>query len=240
MSLVLRTAALSDPGCRRETNEDAYYAGPRLVAVADGIGGLPAGEVASAVAIRALAPLASTEPDGRALVRLRAAVDTARLRIRDAVADDPALAGMGTTLTALLLNGGDELALAHVGDSRAYLLRDGRWGQLTRDDTLVQLLVDQGVITPDEARHHPQRSVVTRALLDKPEGLTCEVLPARAGDRYLLCSDGLSDYVDDAAIVTTVRDHADLQHCAEQLVKLALRVGAPDNVTVVVADAVAA
>jgi protein phosphatase len=170
---------------------------------------------------------------------MRQAVDTARAWIADAVHADPALAGMGTTLTALLLSGA-ELALLHVGDSRAYLLRDGEWSQVTRDDTYVQMLVDEGVITREEARRHPQRSLVTRALVDKPEGVTCRVLHPRVGDRYLLCSDGLSDYVDDATIAAAVREHADPEHCAEQLVKLALRVGAPDNVTVVVGDVHAA
>jgi serine/threonine protein phosphatase PrpC len=237
MTLTLRTAALSDPGCLREINEDACYAGPRLIAVADGIGGLPAGEVASAAAIRALVPLASGARDGQPIRRLRQAVDTAREWIVAAIAADRSVAGMGTTLTALLLDG-EEFAMLHVGDSRAYLLRDGAWSQVTRDDTYVQLLVDQGAITADEARRHPQRSLVTRALVDKPEGVTCRTLPVHEGDRYLLCSDGLSDYVDDAAIATAVREHADPEHCAEQLVKLALLAGAPDNVTVVVADAV--
>jgi PPM family protein phosphatase len=238
MTLILRTAALSDPGCRRETNEDACYAGPRLVAVADGIGGLPGGEVASEVAIRALEPLVSAAPVPEPISGLRRAVDTARAWIADAITADPSLAGMGTTLTALLLTG-DEFALVHVGDSRAYLLRDGEWTQLTRDDTYVQMLVDQGVLSREEARRHPQRSLVTRALIDRPEGVTSATLRARLGDRYLVCSDGLSDYVDDAAIAAAVRDHADPQHCAEQLVKLALLADAPDNVTVVVADVVA-
>jgi protein phosphatase len=236
MSLILRTAAVSDRGCRRDINEDACYAGSRLAAVADGIGGLPAGEVASAAVIRALAPL-DTGAAGSPLPALCEAVDRAHDLIRDAVTADKTLTGMGTTLTAILLAGA-ELAVVHVGDSRAYRLRDGGWTQVTRDDTYVQLLVDEGVLTADEAWRHPQRSLVTRALLGKPVKVNGETFEARAGDRYLLCSDGLSDYVEAGTIAATVRDHADPQHCAEQLVKLALRVDAPDNVTAVVADVV--
>ena len=142
---------------------------------------------------------------------------------------------MGTTATAVLLSG-DQLALLHVGDSRGYLVRNGELSQLTKDHTFVQSLVDQGLLTPEEARHHPRRSIVTQALqgLEYEPTLTCQ--PAQLGDRLLLCSDGLSDYVSDDAIGDTLGSYSDLKQCAEQLVKLALDAGSTDNVTVVVAD----
>ena len=163
MTLILRSAILNDVGLVRTNNEDSALAGDRLVAVADGMGGLPAGEVASEIVIRILDELAPpTDPDGAADA-LRAVVSTANQRIRAAITVDPAREGMGTTLTAALL-AGETLVLAQVGDSRCYLLRDGELTQLTRDDTFVQALVDQGTLSPEQARHHPQRSLVTRAV----------------------------------------------------------------------------
>jgi protein phosphatase len=239
MVLTLLTGVATDRGPVRDLNEDAYHAGPRLLVVADGIGGLPAGEVASAVAVRALAPLESARRPGAG--DLRKAVDAASKSIREAVDADRSLAGMGTTLTAVLFTGsGGEAVLAHIGDSRAYLLRDRHLTRVTRDDTYVQLLIDEGVITEDEARRHAQRSLVTRALHGKPERPTITKLPVRQGDRFLLCSDGLSDVVDDDAIGQALREHADPRHCAEQLVKLALKAGGPDNVTAVIGDVAAA
>ena len=238
MRLILCTGAASDRGPVRELNEDAYHAGPALVAVADGVGGLPAGEVASAIAIRALVPLGSGGPPDDPAGALRTAVDTASRWIREAVAADRTLAGMGTTLTALLL-AGDRAAVAHIGDSRAYLLRDRDLTRVTRDDTYVQLLVDGGVISPEEARRHAQRSLVTRALHGTPEPPAVTPVTPETGDRFLLCSDGLSDVVDDDAIGHALREYAEPKHCAEQLVKLALRAGGPDNVTAIVADVAA-
>lgn len=243
MTLIMRTTSVSDAGLVRSNNEDAAYAGVRLAAVADGIGGLPAGEVASEIAIRALAPLdrppaqrpgvdAATDD---AASELAAAVAEANRRIREATGTDPASHGMGTTVTALLLDG-DQLVIAHVGDSRCYLLRRGRIYQLTRDDTFVQTLVDQGVLTPDEARRHPQRSLVTRAVQGEDVAPAVGTLPVEPGDRLLLCSDGLSDVVDDATIGQALATWTDRQHCADQLVKLAHQAGAPDNVTAVIAD----
>jgi PPM family protein phosphatase len=238
MSLTLRTATASDPGLVRTNNEDSAHAGGRLLAVADGVGGMPAGELASDIVIRALTPLADSQVRGDDLLRaLRSAVDEANRQIREAGEADPATDGMGTTITALVL-AGEELALLHVGDSRAYLLRDGQLRQLTKDDTFVQSLVDQGVLTPEEARNHPQRSLITRAVQGQHVAPTTRMLPVQAGDRYLLCSDGLSDVVAAEAIGQTLQSYADLRHCVEQLVKLALQAGAPDNVTAVLADVV--
>lgn len=237
MSLILRTATVSDPGLIRSNNEDAAYAGDRLVAVADGMGGLPAGEVASEIVIRTLTTIDRTPVDRSPLATLLGAVATANQLIADAVRAEPASEGMGTTVTAMLL-ADDQLAIVHAGDSRGYLFRAGLLRQVTRDDTFVQELVDQGVLTPDEARQHPQRSLVTRAMQGAEVTPSTALLPVEAGDRMLLCSDGLSDVVGDQAIAQTLAAYADPAHCAEQLVKLAHQGGAPDNVTVVVADLV--
>lgn len=237
MTLTLRYAARSDVGLRRDGNEDSLYAGPRLLAVADGVGGQAAGEVASAVAIAALAPLDEDAPGVDILDALRRAVGNANVHLRDMMAGDSALKGMGTTLTAMLW-GGARLGLAHVGDSRAYLLRDGDLTQITHDHTLVQALVDDGRITAEQAGYHPQRSVVLRALDGRGNvDLDLSVREARAGDRYLLCTDGLSGVVSEA----TLRESlllADPQEAVDRLVELALRGGGPDNVTCIVADVV--
>lgn len=235
MSLFLRSAAVSDQGVTRETNEDAAHAGPHLIAVADGIGGSPAGEVASEIAIKVLAALEAEGPRGSPLEHLRSAVAEANRRIREAVAGNPQLDGMGTTLTAILLTG-RRLGLAHVGDSRAYLLRDGALVRLTKDDTYVQALVDRGAISAEEATTHPHRSVIIRAVQGEPISPVCTVMRPRRGDRHLLCSDGLSDVVDEAAIARALRDYPDQRACGERLVELALAAGGRDNITAVVAD----
>jgi PPM family protein phosphatase len=237
MSLALRTAVVTDPGLVRTNNEDSVHAGSRLLAVADGIGGLPAGEVASEIAIRALAALDERFDGTEPLRALRKAVDEANKEIHRTAESDPANEGMGTTVTALLL-AGDEFGLLHIGDSRAYLLRDGALSQVTRDDTYVQALVDQGVVTPEAARTHPQRNLVTRAVHGEHIAPTCQLVPAQAGDRFMLCSDGLSDFVADGPIGQTMQSYPEPAACAEQLVKLAMQAGAPDNVTVLVADVV--
>lgn len=235
MSLFLRAAAVSDRGVTRETNEDAAHAGSHLIAVADGIGGSPAGEVASEIAIRVLVALEAERPGGSPLEHLRTAVAEANRRIREAVAGRPELDGMGTTLTAMLLTG-RRMGLAHVGDSRAYLLRDGRLVRLTKDDTYVQALVDKGAISADEATRHPHRSVIIRAVQGEPINPVCTDLRPRRGDRYLLCSDGVSDVVDDTAIAEALIANADPRACGERLVELALEAGGRDNITAVVAD----
>ena len=239
MTLILRASTLSDPGLVRTNNEDAAYAGERLLAIADGIGGQPAGEVASEIAIAALTPLDELPAGADPLAALRAAIDDANRRIRQVGEAQPASDGLGTTVTAVLL-AGDRFAVVHAGDSRCYLLRGHELRQLTRDDTFVQELVDRGLLTPEEARGHPRRSLVTRAVqgLDVPPDTW--TLDGQPGDRLLLCSDGLSDVVEDQEIARTLAGFPDREQCAEQLVKLAHAGGAPDNVTVVVADLVAA
>jgi len=236
MTLTLRYAARSDRGLIRDGNQDSVYAGPRLLAVADGMGGMAAGDVASNIVIAAMAPLDEDVPGDALVDALRSAVDAANQQLRDTVDANPQLEGMGTTLTATLFSG-SKLGLVHIGDSRAYLLRDGEFMQITKDDTYVQMLVDEGRISPEEASSHPQRSLLTRALDGRdidPEYSVRQVLP---GDRYLICSDGLSSVVSADTIAATLRDYRDPQECVERLVGLALRGGGPDNVTVIVADA---
>ncbi|HEX6967918.1 MAG TPA: protein phosphatase 2C domain-containing protein [Micromonosporaceae bacterium] len=236
MTLILRAAMLSDPGLVRTNNEDAAYAGARLIAIADGIGGQPSGELASEIVIRALSALDQSF-EGNPTAALCAAVAAANQQIRVTAANDPASEGMGTTVTAGLL-ADDQLAVVHVGDSRGYLLRDRVLYQLTRDDTFVQALVDQGILSEEEARSHPQRSLVTNAVQGAQVAPSTLVMPVREGDRLLLCSDGLTDVVDDHTIAQTLATYTDLRECAEHLIKLAHQAGAPDNVTVVVADPV--
>ena len=236
MTLTLRYAAHSDRGLIRDGNQDSVYAGPRLLAVADGMGGMAAGDVASNIVIGAMAPLDEDVPGDALVDALRSAVGTANQQLRDTVDANPQLEGMGTTLTATLFSG-SKLGMVHIGDSRAYLLRNGEFAQITKDDTYVQMLVDEGRITAEEASSHPQRSLLTRALDGRdidPEYSVRQVLP---GDRYLICSDGLSGVVSADTIADTMREYTDPQQCVERLVQLALRGGGPDNITVIIADA---
>jgi serine/threonine protein phosphatase PrpC len=236
VTLVLRYAARSDRGLVRANNEDSVYAGARLLALADGMGGHAAGEVASQLVIAALAHLDDDEPGGDLLAKLDAAVRTGNSAIAAQVEMEPELEGMGTTLTAILF-AGNRLGLVHIGDSRGYLLRDGELTQITKDDTFVQTLVDEGRITREEAHSHPQRSLIMRALTGHEVEPTLTMREARAGDRYLLCSDGLSDPVSDETILEALQI-PDVAESAYRLIELALRGGGPDNVTVVVADVV--
>ena len=235
MSLVLRTAVLSDVGRVRKGNEDAAVGGPRLAAVADGMGGHAAGEVASQIAISVLRELESSEVSDDIVGTLRAALDHANDALRKAALDDKKREGMGTTVTALLASG-DRLGLVHIGDSRAYLLRGGELAQVTHDQTYVQMLVDSGKITPEQAYEHPQRNVVLQSLDGDPD-IDPEVSLREAilGDRWLLCSDGLSGVVDHDSITASLQI-PDREQAAQRLIDLALAAGAPDNVTVVVAD----
>jgi protein phosphatase len=237
MTLRLHYAVRSDVGHVRDGNEDSAYAGSRLVAVADGMGGHAAGEVASSVAITALAPLDDDAAGNDLLDALAAALEDANDQLRAMTEDNNALDGMGTTVTALLSAGG-RLAVAHVGDSRLYLLRDGELTQVTHDHTLVQDLVDAGRITAEQASSHPQRALLTRAL-DGREAVRADlsVREARRGDRYLLCTDGLSGVVSEQTI-TDALQLTEPQAAADRLVELALKGGGPDNITVVVADVV--
>ncbi|MFF1653354.1 Stp1/IreP family PP2C-type Ser/Thr phosphatase [Streptomyces sp. NPDC058251] len=236
MSLSLRFAAGSHKGMIREGNEDSGYAGPRLLAIADGMGGQAAGEVASSEVISTIVALDDDVPGSDILTSLGTAVQRANDQLRLMVEEDPQLEGMGTTLTALLWTG-QRLGLVHVGDSRAYLLRDGVLTQITQDHTWVQRLVDEGRITEEEATTHPQRSLLMRALGSgdhvEPDLSIREV---RAGDRYLICSDGLSGVVSHQTMEDTLASYQGPQETVQQLIELALRGGGPDNITVIVAD----
>ncbi|GIJ47214.1 protein phosphatase [Virgisporangium aliadipatigenens] len=235
MTLTLRYAARSDRGLIRGGNQDSVYAGPRLLAVADGMGGMAAGDVASNIVIGTMAPLDEDVPGGALLDALRGMVDSANQQIRDTVEANPQMEGMGTTLTAMLF-AGSKLGMVHIGDSRAYLLRDGDFNQITKDDTYVQMLIDEGRISPEEADTHPQRHLLYRALDGRDAEPEYSVREARNGDRYLLCSDGLSGVVSAETIANTLREYVDPNQCAERLVQLALRGGGPDNITVIIAD----
>ncbi|MEV4410602.1 protein phosphatase 2C domain-containing protein [Catellatospora sp. NPDC049609] len=237
MTVILHAVARTDAGLVRENNEDSAYAGRRFVAVADGVGGSPSGEVASKIVIETLAPL-EQDPAQHGPDVLLETLAVANGRIRAAIEADPASDGMGTTLTALLL-GPEHAILLHVGDSRAYLLREGRLSQLTVDDTLVQAMVERGLLSADEARYHPHRSIITQAVQGREFTPTVMALVLAPGDRLLLCSDGLSDIVADEAITEEMAAPGDVAACADQLIKRALAAGAPDNVTVVVADVTA-
>lgn len=236
MSLRLRTAVVTDPGLIRSNNEDSAYASATMIVVADGMGGLPAGELASEIVVRVLRELDEQAAEGEAVRLLRTAVTTANVEVKE-VADAAAERyGMGTTVTAMMLRE-DQFALVHVGDSRAYQFRDGELAQLTVDDTYVQMLVEAGELDESEVRYHPQRSLVTQAVQGGPIDPHCMVIEARPGDRILICSDGLSDVITDETIGTVLGGpDSTPQSCADQLVKLTLAAGAPDNVTVLIAD----
>jgi len=236
MTLTLRYAAQSDRGLIRDGNQDSVYAGPRLLAVADGMGGMAAGDVASNIVIAAMAPLDEDVPGDALVDALRHAVGTANQQLRDTVDANPQLEGMGTTLTAVLFSG-SKIGMVHIGDSRAYMVRNGEFAQITKDDTYVQMLVDEGRISPEEASSHPQRSLLTRALDGRDIDPEYSVRQVLKGDRYLICSDGLSGVVSSETIGECMRGIADPQECVERLVQLALRGGGPDNITVVIADA---
>src|SRR6478609_4667798 len=218
-TLTVRYGVRSDIGLHREDNEDAAYAGARLLAVADGMGGHAAGEVASAAVIDALRPLDTQVPAGELLNAL-----------------NPALHGMGTTLTALLWSG-SQLGLVHIGDSRAYLVRDGEVFQITQDHTLVQSLLVEGKITAEEVASHPQRLLLLRALTGRHSSRPdLQLRQVRPGDRYLLCSDGLHVVVPPDAISRVLLTVADPDQAAADLLALAMDGGGPDNITCIVAD----
>ena len=223
----------TDVGCVRDHNEDSLVVAPPLFAVADGMGGHAAGEVASEIAVNVLAELAPKDLDGAALEH---AVEEANHEIIRAARDGRGREGMGTTLTACMLEN-ERLIIAQVGDSRAYLLHHGRLQQLTRDHSLVADLVEAGQITPAEARVHPQRSVITRALgsdpLTQPDLFEINV---ETGDRLLLCSDGLTSMIEDDEVERILNHTADPQLAASQLVNAAIAAGGYDNVTVIVVD----
>jgi protein phosphatase len=237
VTLSLRYAARSDVGLVRSGNEDSGYAGPRLLVVADGMGGHAAGEVASSLVVASIAALDDDDLGGDLLDALADAVSVADTALSRTIDADSALEGMGTTLTALLWSG-SRVGLAHVGDSRAYLMRGGDLLRLTHDHTYVQSLVDAGRISAEEAENHPRRSLLTRAMDGRnPAVPDLSVREVRPGDRFLLCSDGLTGVVSESTIADELSNGAP-DEAAERLIALALRSGAPDNVTVVVADIV--
>jgi protein phosphatase len=239
MPFAFNYAARSDVGMVRSENQDSGYAGPRLLAMADGMGGHAGGDIASSTVIGALVDLdgealGSSEASTALLQRISAAND----ELAEMAKAEPRLQGMGTTLIAILRSH-NKLVLAHIGDSRAFLARDGKLTQITKDHSFVQSLVDEGRITADEAIGHPQRSLVTRVLTgqddDEPD---VTVREARIGDRYLIASDGLTDYVASDTIAELVLAGQAPGTTADRLVELALKAGAPDNVTIVIGDVV--
>ncbi|MGJ9570799.1 PP2C family protein-serine/threonine phosphatase [Actinotignum sp. GS-2025f] len=239
MSIQLRYAAFSDVGLVRSNNQDGGYASPHLLVVADGMGGAAAGDIASSVTVGHLVAVDDVHAADDLLPLLRRAVEAAHDDMLELVAENPKMAGMGTTCIAML-RASNKLAMVHIGDSRAYLLRDGKLGQVTHDHTLVQYLVDHGRLTPEEAEHHPQRNVIMRALGDTPGEVELDesVREARVGDRWLLCSDGLFGVVAHDTIEHAMSAIPDLHQLGEHLIDLALAAGAPDNVTVILADVI--
>lgn len=234
MTITLRYAALSDVGRVRKNNQDSGYASARLLVVADGMGGMAAGDLASAATVAAVRKV--DEPlEADLLEVLAGAVQRANDRLGEYIEQDNALDGMGTTLTAVL-NDGERLGLVHVGDSRAYRLRAGELSQLSRDHTFVQSLVDDGRITADEARVHPHRNLMIRAVdgrADLQPDLT--MLDFEIGDRLLICSDGLCGYVEDDVIASLLGGET-VDVAVVELVRAALDAGSTDNITCIVAD----
>ncbi|MDP9985799.1 protein phosphatase [Arthrobacter oryzae] len=236
--LIMRFAARSDVGRIRSKNDDSAYAGRHLAVVADGMGGHAGGDVASAATVLDMIHLDSPEYGDDAGTVLADEIQTANSLLSELVHINPKLAGMGTTVTALLL-ADNKLHFAHIGDSRAYRLRDGEFKQISVDHTFVQRLIDEGRLRPEEAETHPHKNVLMRVLgdVDASPELDLDTLDAKPGDRWLLCSDGLN-YVAAHAVERTVRETHNLHECAETLVELTLEAGSPDNVTVVMVDIV--
>lgn len=236
--LIMRYAARSDVGRIRAKNDDSAYVGRHLAVVADGMGGHAGGDVASAATVLDMLHLDHGDYDGDAATVLADEIQTANSLLSELVHINPKLAGMGTTVTALLLAEG-KLHFAHIGDSRAYRLRDGKFEQVSVDHTFVQRLIDEGRLRPEEAETHPHKNVLMRVLgdVDASPELDLDALDVKAGERWLLCSDGLN-YVAGHVVERTVRETKDLRECAETLVDLTLEAGSPDNVTVVMVDIV--
>jgi serine/threonine protein phosphatase PrpC len=238
MASVRHSAAASNVGKIRSNNQDSGYAGHTLFVVADGMGGHAGGDVASAIATKRIIEADKTYLSAQdAEFALQAALIAANSQLAETVFEHAELTGMGTTVSALVVLD-DQVAIAHIGDSRIYLFRDGELSQITTDHTFVQRLVDSGRITEAEAMVHPRRSVLMRVLGDveaSPE-IDTSILATRAGDRWLICSDGLSGVVSNTGIANALRSSLDAQAVADRLVKESLDGGAPDNVTIVVVD----
>ena len=238
--IEFRCAARSDVGFVRSNNQDSGYAGPNLLVLADGMGGPAGGDIASSVAIAHLVPLDSDSyPADKMLPLLREALMDAHDELSDRSRRDKDLEGLGTTCIALMRSG-NKLAMVHIGDSRAYVLRGEALTQVTTDHSFVQYLVESGQITPEEAEHHPNKNVVLRVLGDSQADVTPDetIREAVVGDRWLLCSDGLSGVVSPETLGAVLAEIDDPGECAEELIRLALRAGGPDNITCVVADIV--
>jgi PPM family protein phosphatase len=227
--------AASHVGLVRETNEDAGFAGPYLQIVADGVGGAAAGEIASATTTYVVSALAAARPDQVPAELLAEAAAMAHRELRRGIEDDATRTGMATTMIAALIRG-DTVTLAHIGDSRAYLWRESTLTRLSTDHTFVQSLVDAGRLTPEEAAHHPYRSVVLNSVnADEAPATVVRGLDLRVGDRLLLCSDGLTDFVPDEVVAEGLAE-PDPDIAAGVLVDAALAAGGRDNVTCLVAD----
>jgi protein phosphatase len=229
--MIGRVAAVTDPGRKRRRNEDSYVMEPPLFAIADGMGGAQAGEVASRLATAALKESGSAGGGEQRIVDL---IQEANRRVYDRSSTDPNTSGMGTTITVALVED-EHVAFGHVGDSRAYLIRDARMEQLTEDHSLVNELLKTGKLSPEEAEAHPQRSVITRALGTDPDvDVDTFSVTAQTGDLFLLCSDGLTDMVSEDSIFGVVERHRDdINRALRALVKEANRGGGQDNITVV-------
>ena len=236
MSVSLRSGVASETGAYRDVNQDAAFAATWGAGVADGVGGGPAGDLASAALVHRLVAGGARVPDAEALgVRVRSANWDLGAHVRR----DPSLAGMATTLTTLWLSLDGALLLAHTGDSRAYRLRQGRLTRQTRDDSSRQALVERRLVHPEDAMLHLLRHIITASLRGGERDLVHVSTSApRAGDRWMICSDGVSDYLPDDAIADVVAGDGAPQAVAEHLVMLALQAGSRDNVTAVVADVV--
>ncbi|MGV9181932.1 protein phosphatase 2C domain-containing protein [Arcanobacterium canis] len=236
MSVQFKYAAFSDIGLVRKSNQDAGYASTNLLVLADGMGGAAGGDIASSVTIAHLAEIDDTHQADELLPLLRRALAEAHEDLIERAHEKSELEGLGTTCIAILRTS-NKLAMVHIGDSRAYLLRDGKLTQVTRDHTLVQYLVDHGQLTEEEAAHHPKRNVIMRNIGDSPEPLDLDesIREAVVGDRWLLCSDGLFGVVSNETIAQVLAT-PEIEDAGAQLIDLALAAGAPDNVTVVVAQ----
>jgi protein phosphatase len=240
MAIALRYAARSDLGLGpKSRNEDSGYAGPHLLVLADGMGGHSAGDVASSMIIGELAPLDDDSVTAdQAIPRLEDGLRRANTKLTKAMRENSELAGMGST-TIVMLRTGNKIAMAHIGDSRAFMLRGDSFTQITKDHSFVQQLVDEGRISKAEASQHPQRSVVTRVMTGQPDDEPDTSLrEAKVGDRFLLCSDGLSDYVGQDVIEEILREAKTPDQAAQRCIDVALKAHTRDNVTVIVADVV--
>lgn len=240
-TLFLYSTTVSDVGTVRANNQDSSFAGEHLIAICDGMGGHAGGDTASSIAIRSLAHVEHDDVNGD-VAKVASMMETSVMAAHDAIVGkakrERKLAGMGTTVTAVALVAG-YWVLAHIGDSRAYLLRDGRLARMTQDHSYVQHLIDTGRITEAEARNHPQRNVVMRVLgdFDIDPHPDIAIRAAHPTDRWLLCSDGLCGVLEDSTIASVLTSVSDQEECAQQLVSMALKAGSTDNVTAVVADA---